>query len=100
MKKLIFAVAFLLIGSFGFASSSVEKQTKKSIETKSQKQIVALKNNDFGFCGVKVITSYVNSDGVVVGTTEEYVLIGISSNVADCQKMIRDYAALIGGTLN
>lgn len=90
----------MLIGSFTFANENVVKPIKSSLETNSTKQIIELKNNYLGFCGVTVITSYVNDAGEVVGTTEEFVLIGISSGVSDCQNMIRDYATLIGGTLN
>jgi hypothetical protein len=101
MKKFFLSAAFALIGSIMYANPS-NKACDENFNYLTQSEVY--NNNyqeiDYGFCGVKVVTSYVNDEGVVVGTTEEWVWLGISSSVAECNQMIRNYAKLIGATVN
>ncbi len=86
-------VATTLFSVSGFASDNKDLNI-------SRKQVKFDQVNLVGFCGVRVVTSYVNDAGEVTGTTEEFVWLGISTNAADCQRMIRAYADSIGGTIH
>lgn len=94
MKKLFFC----LIVTTLFSVNGFAEDNKNLITTSKQVKLAQVDN--LGFCGVRVVTSYIDDSGNVLGTTEEFVWLGISTNTAACQEMIKNYANSIGGTIH